>query len=282
MSSLADLPELVGFFSYSRGDDEYAGGALSRLRARILNELRLQLGRDVRLWQDTSAIPHGALWGDEIKQAIAESAFFIPIVTPSAVASSHCRTEFELFQAREVELRRKDLIFPVLYIKVPALGIDDQRRQNDVLETIHARQYADWTKIRQRDIASFEVGQQIETYCQDIVGALQKPCETLQERRRNKVAQRGEDHPQKRNEEAERVAGVPPGLETILVKLVYPMLESKRWFGRYVETLAKAASVSEEMMLMFCRSRGDVDLFMDGERWVATLKSGTIKPTPES
>ena len=52
MSSLADLPELVGFFSYSRRDDEHSGGALSRLRARIYDELRLQLGRDVRLWRD--------------------------------------------------------------------------------------------------------------------------------------------------------------------------------------------------------------------------------------
>src|SRR5271169_6196978 len=84
MSSLADLPELVGFFSYSRRDDEHSGGALSRLRARIYDELRLQIGRDVRLWQDTAAIPHGTLWEDELKRAIAESAFFIPIVTPSA------------------------------------------------------------------------------------------------------------------------------------------------------------------------------------------------------
>jgi hypothetical protein len=35
MSSLADLPELVGFFSYSREDDEGAFGALSALRERI-------------------------------------------------------------------------------------------------------------------------------------------------------------------------------------------------------------------------------------------------------
>ena len=71
MSSLADLPELVGFFSYSRRDDRHSEGALSRLRGRIQGELRLQLGRDFRLWQDTAAIPEGALWEDEIKRAIA-------------------------------------------------------------------------------------------------------------------------------------------------------------------------------------------------------------------
>ena len=76
MSSLADLPDLVGFFSYSRRDDEHSLGALSRLRARIQSELRLQMGRDFRLWQDTAAIPEGARWENEIKRAISESVFF--------------------------------------------------------------------------------------------------------------------------------------------------------------------------------------------------------------
>jgi hypothetical protein len=44
MSSLADLQELVGFFSYSREDDEGSHGALSALRERIQHELH-HLGR---------------------------------------------------------------------------------------------------------------------------------------------------------------------------------------------------------------------------------------------
>jgi hypothetical protein len=52
MSSLADLPDLVGFFSYSRSDDDHSDGALSLLRERIRKELRMQLGRELRLWQD--------------------------------------------------------------------------------------------------------------------------------------------------------------------------------------------------------------------------------------
>jgi hypothetical protein len=45
MGSLADLPKLLGFFSYSRNDDEGDGGAVSVLANRIYRELRLQLGR---------------------------------------------------------------------------------------------------------------------------------------------------------------------------------------------------------------------------------------------
>ena len=92
MSSLADAPDLVGFFSYSREDDEGSGGKLSKLRKRIQEELRGQLGRtkrDFRLWQDKVAIAHGELWQGTIKKGISESVFFIPIITPTAVRSSH-------------------------------------------------------------------------------------------------------------------------------------------------------------------------------------------------
>ena len=85
MSSLADAPDLVGFFSYSREDDEGSGGKLSKLRERIQEELRSQLGRtraDFRLWQDKVAIAHGELWEGTIKKGISESVFFIPIITP--------------------------------------------------------------------------------------------------------------------------------------------------------------------------------------------------------
>ena len=40
MSSFAELPELVGFFSYSREGDADSHGALSALRSRIQGELR--------------------------------------------------------------------------------------------------------------------------------------------------------------------------------------------------------------------------------------------------
>ena len=57
------------------------------MRERIQCELRSQLGRsrkDFRLRQDAAAIAHGRLWWDEIKRAVAESVFFIPIATPTA------------------------------------------------------------------------------------------------------------------------------------------------------------------------------------------------------
>lgn len=183
MSSLADLPELVGFFSYSLDDDVRSGGALALLRRRICGELGKRLRRKLWLWQDEETIPSGPLWADEVRKAIAESAFFIPIVTPGALKSDDFRTEFEAFLARERELGRGDLIFPVLYIPAPELQEATQRDADEVLKTIHARQYADWTHIRLADIRSPEVGKQVARLCERIVDALHEPWESLEERR---------------------------------------------------------------------------------------------------
>jgi hypothetical protein len=132
MSKLADLSELIGFFSYSREDDQGSHGALSALRDRVQQELRAQLGRSFktfRLWRDKEAIPSGTLWEVEIKNAVAQSVFFIPIITPTVVASRYCRFELESFLAREAELGRDDLVFPILYIDVPEL--EDSARPAD-------------------------------------------------------------------------------------------------------------------------------------------------------
>ena len=109
MSSLADLPELVGFFSYSREDDSDSHGALSAPRSRMQGELRGLLGRTAktfRLWQDKEAIPSGTLWETEIKNAVGQAVFFIPIITPTVIASRYCRFELESFLAREIDLGR--------------------------------------------------------------------------------------------------------------------------------------------------------------------------------
>jgi hypothetical protein len=45
MPALSELPEITGFFSYSRDDDRDSEGGLSALRRRIQNELRGQFGR---------------------------------------------------------------------------------------------------------------------------------------------------------------------------------------------------------------------------------------------
>jgi formylglycine-generating enzyme required for sulfatase activity len=203
MSALTDLSELVGFFSYSREDDEDSEGGLSRLRDRIQRELSSQLGRsrgDFRLWQDKAAIAHGTYWENEIKSAITHSIFFIPIVTPRAIKSRHCATEFESFLAREAELGRDDLVFPILYIPVPALEREESWREHAMLKIIGTRQYLDWTDLRHHDASSIEVRTKVEQFCRNISNALRKQWLTPEERRQHQEAearQRAEEEQQR-------------------------------------------------------------------------------------
>jgi TPR repeat protein len=204
VSSLADLPELVGFFSYAREDDEDFRGALSALRDRIQKELRAQLGRSaktLRLWQDRDAIAAGTLWQTEITGAVTESVFFIPIVTPRAVKSPYCKFELDAFLAREKALARSDLVFPILYINVPAL-LDDRSKADPVLSIIAERQFLDWRELRHRGIESTEVLTAIERFCADITTALEGARVALGER--NTKAETAEER-QRRKDEAEEL-----------------------------------------------------------------------------
>jgi TIR domain len=185
MSSLVDLPEVIGFFSYSREDDEAFAGSLSALRDGIQRELSAQLGRSkktFRLWQDQEAIAPGTLWETEIKTAVEQSLFFIPIITPRAVHSQYCQFEFTAFLAREHALGRSDLVFPILYIGVPALENEAQWRAHPVLSIIGQRQYVDWRPFRHYDVHTTAVREAIERFCQKIVEALQHPWLSPEER----------------------------------------------------------------------------------------------------
>jgi formylglycine-generating enzyme required for sulfatase activity len=175
MASLAQLPELVGFFSYSREDDEAFRGSLSALRDAILRELSAGLGRsdkNFRLWQDQDAIAPGEKWKSAITSAIERSVFFIPIITPRAVASEYCKFEFESFLARERALGRNDLVFPIHYIEVPALKEEAEWRDDPVLSIVAERQYVDWRNYRRRPVDAPDFGQEIEVFCSKIIKKL--------------------------------------------------------------------------------------------------------------
>ena len=202
MASLAQLPELVGFFSYSREDDEAFKGSLSALRDAIARELGAQLGRtrrNFRLWQDQEAIAPGKDWEAEITRAVEQSAFFIPIVTPRAVGSDYCKFEFASFVAREGALGRGDLVFPILWISVPALLEETQWRADPVLSIVAKRQYVDWRPFRYAAVDSPAFGQAIERFCGKVVETLREPWLSPEERLRQEAEAR------RRAEEEERL-----------------------------------------------------------------------------
>ena len=144
----------IGFWSYSRQDDQLSGGKLSSLRALLMSELQQQYGRErIQLFQDVSAIPHGAQWENEIRNALANSTFFIPIVTPNFIQSEWCSREVELFLEREEGLVRdhpglkpSSRIFPLHLIDIAG----SRPHQPAVLAALEARQWFDYRGLRHR------------------------------------------------------------------------------------------------------------------------------------
>lgn len=206
---LADLPELIGFFSYSREDDANSHGALSALRGSIQGELRGLLGRTTktfRLWQDKEAIPSGTLWETEITNAAAQSVFFIPIITPTVVASRYCRFELDAFLAREAALGRSDLVFPILYIDVPALEDGVERDNDPVLSLVAKRQFVDWREFRHLDVHSTEFKREVGRFCKDIRDALRRRWVSPEERAATVERATAQDADAKRQEEEARPA----------------------------------------------------------------------------
>jgi TIR domain len=212
MARLTECPELYGFFSYSREDDRGFHNELSALRIRIQDELRAQLGRtprNFRLWQDKEAIAAGKIWQAEIETAVGQSVFFIPIITPTFVASEFCGRELESFLGREKSLDRSDLIFPILYMDVPELEDSDIRHHNSVLSLITQRQYSDWRRLRHRDVQSTDVKEAVERFCVHIRDALRRAWKSPEDRKQQEEAaarQQAEDETARREQEVRRKA----------------------------------------------------------------------------
>jgi hypothetical protein len=186
MSSLADIPDLVGFFSYVRGDDARFRGSLSVLREKIQQELKRQLGRDVRLWQDVEDIPIGVHFSLEIQQALGGAVFFIPIVTPRELTSEWSNFEYQRFLEREEELGRKDLIFPILYIG-EAPPDEGRSGRNDIVgQVIRTRGFLDWRPHRSENFEAEPARGALARYCRKITDVLRAPWEDPRDRARKK------------------------------------------------------------------------------------------------
>lgn len=90
--------------------------------------------------------------------------------------------EFEAFLARERELDRNNLIFPILYVSVPALR-GEGWRQDPLLSAVGSRQYEDWQNLRHLDASSSEVvALRVQTFCANICKALEQEWLSPEER----------------------------------------------------------------------------------------------------
>ena len=128
----------------------------------------------VQVFQDITAIPYGADWLDEINEALDQCSFFIPILTPTFLQSEPCCTEVLRFRAREIQLGRNNLIFPLHYINTADVDPRYECHDPEVLKLLRARNQVDFRDLRLRDKNGAGVALQIAALARSIRAALRR------------------------------------------------------------------------------------------------------------
>lgn len=141
----------AGFWSYAHKDDEQVKGRIVRLAGEIGDAYSLLTGEELRIFLDRQDLEWGHQWRARIEEALQETTFFIPIITPRYFKSTECRRELLKFLGHAASLGAQELLLPILFVDVDDLEEDS----TDEAKAIIAKtQYADWRDLRLTDEAS--------------------------------------------------------------------------------------------------------------------------------
>ncbi|TFD63537.1 toll/interleukin-1 receptor domain-containing protein [Cryobacterium sp. Hb1] len=141
------------FLSYAHADNAREGGRILRLAEHLRNEFELLTGSTIEIFTDNAEI----LWGQDFRQrldeALQETTFFIPVLTPTYFIREECRKEMNQFVASASGLGLNELLLSLRYIPVPDL----REESVDDLKSVAARmQFEPWDQLRLVDEHSTE------------------------------------------------------------------------------------------------------------------------------
>lgn len=133
------------FWSYAHEDNRLDGGGILGLATHLREELSLSAGTDIAFFVDRDELKWGEEWRRRIDTALAQTTFFIPIITPRFFASEECRRELFAFVGQARSLGLLELVLPVLYVDVPRFGSENS---DEAVALVSRMQYVDWRKLR--------------------------------------------------------------------------------------------------------------------------------------
>ncbi|MFD3926889.1 TIR domain-containing protein [Streptomyces sp. NPDC058614] len=142
----------VGFWCYSRRDDELDGGRIRRLSESIADEFEIITGERLEIFLDESSLSWGDAWRTRIESALASATFLIPVVTPRFLKSQWCRKEVITFSGHAASLDLDDLLLPIHYVNVPQ--VTAEQSDDEVVSLLSRRQFVDWRELRLEDEGS--------------------------------------------------------------------------------------------------------------------------------
>ena len=141
------MAEPAGFWSYARQDDQQTRGRIRQLAEDIRNEYSLITGDELQLFIDRET-KWGEEWRRRIDDALSETTFFIPVVTPRYFKRPECRKELLQFSGHAQSLGREELLLPIYYIDVPELNQAGENSDDEAVALVARMQREDWRALR--------------------------------------------------------------------------------------------------------------------------------------
>ena len=156
----------IAFFSYARRDDDAVGGLLTKIREKLEIEIQVHAGEeDLEVFQDTDDIEPGDPWEQRLRDAIDNSAFFIPVLSPFYFSRPRCREELEIWLSNYKSSDERRRIIPIKFLSLPRVQTG-QDRLRDVIDTL---QYVDFTSFRNNRSLRGKLAQEISRLAARIV-----------------------------------------------------------------------------------------------------------------
>jgi hypothetical protein len=140
-----DNESVVGFWSYAHEDDMLDGGGIIELARLLEEEYSLLSGKPLDLFIDRTSIQWGQEWRQRIDSSLAQTTFFIPIITPRYFRRPECCRELLEFAAKAKSLSIEELLLPIIYIETRDLSGESS---DEAVALVAKTQYVEWQFTR--------------------------------------------------------------------------------------------------------------------------------------
>jgi hypothetical protein len=158
------------------------------------------------MFVDRDAIEWGQEWRRRIDQSLAETTFFIPIITPRYFTRAECRGELLTFVAQANNLGFQDLVLPILYVPVADLS---DKNDDDAVAAVARTQYVNWTALRLASPDSAEYRTAVNKLAQRLADAAEEIARSQIERE-STLTDADENEPRGLDELVERIESLLP------------------------------------------------------------------------
>jgi hypothetical protein len=194
----------IGFWSYAHEDDMLDDGNILQLIHLIMEEYNLLSGEPLNLFVDRNDIAWGQQWRERIDTSLAETTFFIPIITPRYFTRPECRRELLEFAAKAKMLGVEELLLPILYIEMRDLSTENL---DEAIALVARTQHVDWHANRLLDSRSWEYRTAVNALAQRLFDIARRVAEIQFRQELNSVVE---------NNDADGIADIVMQIEALL------------------------------------------------------------------